>query len=132
MDDILIFGPNKKKLHKMLDEIILFLQKEKLEVKKNYKVAKTDSAPVDFIGRRFCRGYTTLRDTTFLRLKRRIKKVSKKKYLNVKDATAVISYYGIMKHCDCYKMKQKYFYPYIDINKCKEVISYESRKQCKT
>ena len=132
MDDIIIFGCNKKKLHKILDEIILFLKKEKLEVKKNYKVSKTDSAPIDFIGRRFCRGYTTLRDTTFLRFKRRIKKISKKKYLNFKDATAVISYYGILKHTNSYKIKQKYLYPYINLEKCKGVIKNEVRKQCKT
>lgn len=109
MDDIIIFGANKKKLHKMLDEIILFLKKEKLEVKKNYKVSKTDACLIDFIGRRFGRGYTTLRDTTFLRFKRRIKKVSKKKYINFKDATAVISYYGILKHTNSYKIKKNIY-----------------------
>lgn len=109
MDDIIIFGANKKKLHKMLDEIILFLKKEKLEVKKNYKVAKTDACLIDFIGRRFGRGYTILRDTTFLRFKRRIKKVSKKKYINFKDATAVISYYGILKHTNSYKIKKNIY-----------------------
>lgn len=92
MDDCIIFGANKKKLHKMLKEIILFLQKEKLKVKENWKVAKTDSAPIDFIGRKFYRGYTTLRDTTFLRMKRRFKRISKKKYINYADATAVMSY----------------------------------------
>lgn len=122
MDDIIIFGPNKKKLHKNLKEIILFLKKEKLTVKENWKVAKTDAAPIDFIGKRFCRGYTTLRDTTFLRFKRRIKRISKKTNLSFKDAAAVISYYGIIKHSNSYKMKKKYFDPYIDINKCKEVI----------
>lgn len=132
MDDIIIFGANKKKLHKMLDEIILFLKKEKLEVKKNYKVAKTDACLIDFIGRRFGRGYTILRDTTFLRFKRRIKKVSKKKYINFKDATAVISYYGILKHTNSYKIKKKYLYPYINLEKCKGVIRNESRKQYKT
>lgn len=130
MDDIIIFGPNKKKLHKILKEITLYLQKEKLTVKDNWKVAKTESAPIDFIGRRFCRGYTTIRDTTFLRLKRRIKKTSKKSYLNYKDASAIISYYGILKHSDSFKLKQKYFYPYISIDKCKEVIRNESRIRC--
>lgn len=130
MDDMIIFGANKKKLHRLLDEIRDYLKNEKLTLKNNWKVAKTESAPIDFIGRRFSRGYTTIRDTTFLRIKRRIKKISKKTYLNYKDASAIMSYYGIIKHSNSYKLKQKYLYPYISIDKCKEVIRNESRIRC--
>ncbi len=125
MDDMIIFGSNKKKLHKLLYEIIDFLKKEKLTVKENWQVSKTESAPIDFIGKRFCRGYTTIRDTTFLRLKRRIKKISKKETLNYIDASAIISYNGILKNTNSYKFRTKYLYPYIDINKCKEVVRNE-------
>ena len=131
MDDIIIFGPNKKKVHKMLEEIRNYLKDEKLTIKENWQVSKTDSAPIDFIGKRFSRGYTTLRDTTFLRCKRRIKRISKKKKLTYNDAAAVISYNGILKHTNSYKIKKKYFYPYINIDMCKEVIRNESRKQYK-
>lgn len=132
MDDIIIFGPNKKKLHKMLQDIREYLKNEALIIKENWQVSKTDSAQIDFIGKRFARGYTTLRDTTFLRLKRRIKKISKKNNLTYNDAVAVISYNGILKHTNSFKIKEKYFYPYINIEKCKEVVRNESRIKTKT
>lgn len=132
MDDILIFGNNKKKIHCAKKEIENFINKEKLTLKKNWRVSKTDTEPIDFIGKRFYRDYITIRDTTFLRLKRRIKKISKKSSINYTDATAVISYHGMLKHTDSYKVRQKYLYPFVDIDKCKEVIQNESRKRYKT
>lgn len=128
MDDLLLFGANKKKLHIIKNNIIEYLKKEKLEVKNNWKLFKTDSRPVDFIGFRFYRGHTTLRRGNFLRSKRRIKRISKKKILSYKDASAVISYYGIMKHTNSFKMKKNYVYPFIKIKKCKGVIRNENRK----
>ena len=82
-----------------------------------------------FYGYRFHRGYTTLRKSNFLRIKRRIKRISKKRYLNQLDSSAVISYYGWIKHCNSYNYNQKYMKPYVDLNKCKGVIKHESRKQ---
>ncbi len=130
MDDMLIFGNNKKKIHLAKNEIEKFINKENLTLKSNWRVAKTGAEPIDFIGKRFYRDYTTIRDTTFLRLKRRIKKISKKSSINYTDATAVISYHGMLKHTDSYKVRQKYIYPFVDIEKCKEVIRNEGRKRC--
>jgi len=67
-----------------------------------------------------------------LRIKRRIKRIYKKKKLNVKDAQAVLSYTGWIKHSNSYTMKKKYIDNYIKLKKCREVVKYESRKQYKT
>nr|DAY56758.1 MAG TPA: hypothetical protein [Caudoviricetes sp.] len=48
------------------------------------------------------------------------------------DASAMISYYGWLKHCNSYNFNQKYIRPYIDINKLKGVVSYANRKFNKT
>lgn len=103
------------------------MKKEDLKLKENWQLFKMDSRPLDFIGYRFYRGYTTLRKSNFLRIKRRIKKISKKPKLRYHDAAAVISYYGWLKHCDSQKVKEKYFYPYISIRKCKGVVRNESK-----
>lgn len=133
MDDMVLFGRNKKELHKCKIAIEEFLnKKEHLKLKENWQLFKTDSRPLDFLGYRFQRGYTTLRKSNFLRIKRRIKKIYKKKKITLKDASATLSYYGWLKHCDSYNFNQKYMKPYIDLKKCKGVVSYESRKQCKT
>ena len=79
MDDMVLFGRNKKELHKTKEKIEEFLKKEKLQLKENWQLFKTDSRPLDFMGFRFYRGYTTLRRGIFLRIKRRVKKIYKKK-----------------------------------------------------
>jgi len=85
-----------------------------------------------FCGYKFYRGYTTLRSSNFLRIRRRIKKVYKKNKLNSKDAHAILSYTGWMKHSNSYTIRKEYIEKYINLKKCKEVISNESRKQYKT
>lgn len=122
MDDMLVFHRNKKELHKIRLAINEFLEKEHLRIKENWQLFKVDSRPLDFIGYRFYRGYTTLRDSNFLRIKRRIKKVYKKRKINYLDASAIISYVGWLKHCDSHIFKEKYLNPYINIKKCKGVV----------
>jgi hypothetical protein len=69
-----------------------------------------------------------LRKSNFLRIKRRIKKISKKSSLTYKDASAALSYCGWLKHCNSYNFSKKYIDPYIDLKKCKGVIRDENRK----
>ena len=132
MDDMVLFHRNKKELHKIREKIENYLKKEDLRLKENWQLFKVDSRPIDFLGYRFYRGYTTLRKSNFLRIKRRYKKISKKQKITYTDASAALSYYGWLKHCDSYKFNQKYVKPYVDLNKCKGVIKNESRKQFKT
>lgn len=129
MDDMVLFHRNKKELHKIKDKIEEYLKNEDLLLKENWQLFKVDSRPIDFLGYRFYRGYTTLRKSNFLRIKRRYKKISKKQKITYKDASASLSYYGWLKHCNSYKFNEKYVKPYVDLNKCKGVIKNESRKQ---
>lgn len=128
MDDMVLFSNNKKELRKVKYAIEEFLGNEKLTIKENWQLFKTESRPIDFLGYRFYRGYTTLRRSNFLRIKRRAKKISKKDELNFKDASAMLSYSGWLKHCDSYNYQQKYIKPFIDYKKCKEVVRNESKK----
>lgn len=124
MDDMIIFHRNKKELHKIKDEIEKYLEKEDLKIKENWQLFRTDSRPVDFIGYRFYRGYTTLRRGTFLRIKRRAKKIYKRGYIRRSDGYAMISYNGWLKHCNSYNFRTKYIKPYFNIKECKEGIKY--------
>ena len=132
MDDMVLFSNNKKELRKCKYAIDEFLAREHLRIKENWQLFKTDSRPIDFLGYRFYRGYTTLRRSNFLRIKRRIKKISKKEELNFKDACAIMSYNGWIIHSDSYNYTQKYLKPYVDFKKVKEVIKNENRKHNKT
>ena len=131
MDDMVLFHRNKKELHKIKEKIEGYLKIEELTIKKNWQLFKVDSRPLDFLGYRFYRGYTTLRKSNFLRIKRRYKKISKKKMLGYKDASASLSYAGWLKHCDSYNFKEKYVKPYICLKKCKGVVKFENRRKFK-
>lgn len=127
MDDMALFGRNKKELHKCRLLIDKFLHDEGLKLKENWQLFKTDSRPIDFLGYRFYRGYTTLRRNNFLRIKRRVQKIYKRKKIRLVDAQAMISYNGWLKHCDSFNYKNKYVKPYITIKKCRGVIKNASK-----
>ena len=129
MDDVVMFGPNKKKLHKVRKAIVDYLEKLKLTVKGNWQVFKTDSRPLDFLGYRFYRDHTTMRRRNALRIRRRVRKVHKKRELSFKDAAAIMSYLGWVYHTDSHGFYEKYLKPYINIKKMKGVNRNESRKR---
>lgn len=132
MDDMIFFSNNKKKLHQLRKEIEIYLSKLKLKIKNNWQVFKVDSRPIEFCGFKYYRGYTTLKSSNALRIRRRVNKISKKQIITTKDAAAVISYYGSIKATNSGKFYQKYITNKINMKKMKEVISHASRKQCKT
>ena len=77
MDDMVIFGRNKKELHRMRQSITLFLQEQlKLEMKGNWQVfrfeyverksGKVKGRPLDFMGFEFHKDRTILRESIML------------------------------------------------------------------
>ena len=131
MDDMVLFSNNKKELRKVKLAIDDFLRNEGLRIKENWQLFKTESRPLDFLGYRFYRGYTTLRRNNFLRIKRRAKKMAKKDRITYHDAAAMLSYSGWLKHCNSFNYQQKYIKPYVNYKLCKEVIRNESKKNRK-
>ena len=49
MDDMVLFGRNKKELHKIKKLIDEFLRQEGLKLKENWQLFKVDSRPLDFL-----------------------------------------------------------------------------------
>ena len=53
-DDVVILGPNKRKLYRMYEEIEKFLSEEYLSIKHNWKIFPLDdNHDIDFVGYRF-------------------------------------------------------------------------------
>ena len=127
MDDMVLFHRNKKELHKIRIAVDEFLHKEGLRIKENWTLFKVDSRPIDFMGFRFYRGYTTLRRGIFLRMKRRIKRIYKKGKITQNDAGAVMSYHGWITNSNSYKIHQKYVRPYINMKECKQVLKNQKK-----
>lgn len=123
IDDLVMLGPNKKKLHKAEQAIAEYLAAEGLEVKPNWQVFKVNSRPIDFLGVRIYRDHTTLRRRNALKIRRRMAKIRKKPGLNKFDAAGVIAYWGWLKHSNSYNFYMKYMKPACTIKRAKEVIS---------
>lgn len=123
VDDLVLLGPNKKKLHGARREIERELLELRLSIKNDWQVFPVNSRPIDFLGYRFYRDRTTLRRRNALRIRRRFAKVGKKEYLTLRDAQAVVSYWGWIKHCDSYYFYNKHCKPYVSVGRAKGVIS---------
>lgn len=134
MDDVVLMGRNKKLLHKALIQIKDFLKTLCLEMKQDWQVFPSKSRALDFVGVRFFRNYRIVRKRTFLRFarqcRRALKRIRQGKKISVAQAAALLSRVGIVRRCNCFKARVKYYDP-IGEHGLKEVIRIESkRRQC--
>lgn len=136
IDDVVIFGRNKKELHKSLNLIKNELSRLNLKLKSNYQVYRFDYIDkkdskrkgrfVDFIGFRFYRDKTTIRRSTMLKATRKARKMSKKIRITAFDCSQMMSRLGVFKHTNTHGTFEKHIKPYIDVKECRKIIS---RKQ---
>lgn len=133
VDDLVLLGANKKKLHQVRMNIAVYLDTIGLRLKDDWQVFKVNSRAIDFLGLRFFRHKTILRKRNALRIRRRVRRISKKQKLAYRDACAVISYWGWIKRSDSYRFYHRHFKPYININKAKKVVSsYDKARNLRT
>ena len=116
MDDIVILGDNKADLHKIHSEISVFLKKElDLKVKDNWQVFPTFVRGVDFIGYRTFEDFVLLRKSIAKEYKRKmiriLRKVETGQLMSERDWASFNSYKGWLKHCNSYRLYQKYSAP---------------------
>lgn len=99
-DDIVILGPTKTELHKLLTEIREYLQINlKLTVKQNYQIFPVASRGIDFVGYKHYHSHILLRKSIKQRFARMLK--------NNKNSQSIASYLGWTKHCDARNLEQK-------------------------
>lgn len=123
VDDLVILGSNKRKLHTARRLIAEYLENIDLKMKGDWQVFKVNDRAIDFLGFRFFRHKTILRKRTALRIKRRMAKIRRKGYLNYKDACAVVSYWGWIKRSNSYNFYHKNVKPVVTIKKAKRTVS---------
>lgn len=129
MDDMVLFGSNKRKLHRAVDRIRDFLARRKLKLKGNWQVFRTDSRPIDFLGFRFYRNKTTLRKNLMLRAARSAREVCHKYSPTERESRKLMSYLGWIRHADCYGMFLRVVKPCVDIHNAKLTISIADRRR---
>lgn len=120
MDDMVLFGRNKKELHKIRAKIEERLAGDGLRLKKNWQVYRTDKEPLDFMGFRFWRDRTTIRKRIMLAISRCVRKAHKAGDRVTKHRiAAVLSYLGWVKHSDTHTFFTKWILPFLHIQKLK-------------
>lgn len=139
MDDMIIFGGNKRELHRMRAAIAEYLQMRLgLEMKGNWQVFRFDyirkdgthgGRDLDFMGFRFFRDRTILRKTLMIRMTRKARRISRKKTKTVYDCRQMLSYLGWIDCTDVYAMYRKRIKPHVNFQQMKRRESAYTRAQ---
>lgn len=142
MDDIIVFGSNKKYLMKAFHEIDDYFKNFlKLTIKDNWRLFRvyyidrngnSHGSFVDMMGFRFYRGKTTIRRTIFKNAKRKFDKLRKTvrsdKKVSKQLAQSTMSYWGWVKHTNSYKFKNEHDVVNM-VNIAKKTVSRCDRKE---
>lgn len=133
MDDIVILGGNKKKLHRAREHISRYLETMLgLQLKDNWQIFKTDSRGVDFVGFRFFHGRTILRRRNFQKLRRNARTAQRflKTHRKIPPhiAAGLLSRAGQLRHCNGQNVFDKYIKP-IGINRLKAIVRKETLRR---
>ena len=128
MDDMVLLFNNKRQLHRARLVIEKLLDERGLKLKHNWQVYKIAGRGVTFLSYRFFHGYTIMRKRLMYRISRKAKKVRQSRKMTPHNAASVMSYLGILKQCNCHHFKKKYWYPYVNVKKCKGVVRNEMRR----
>lgn len=129
MDDMVIFGSNKRVLHRMRQAISDYLEMELgLELKANWQVFRfsygnNQGRDLDFMGFRFYRNRTILRKSIMYKATRKARKISKKEKATILDARQMLSYLGWIDCTDTYLMYRKWIKPCVSFQQLKRKVS---------
>lgn len=134
MDDMVIFGPNKRELHKVCTAVQKYLETRLgLTLKENWQVfqfsfvnksGKHVGRDLDFMGFRFFRNRTVLRKALMLKACRKAARVRKKVLRTVYDCRQMLSYLGWIDCTATYGMYKKYIKPNVNIRSMKRRVGH--------
>lgn len=128
MDDMVLFGCSKKKLHNDKKRIEIYLKKYlNLELKSNWQVFLFDwngkGRDLNFMGFRFFRNRTLLRKSILYKASRKANKIYKKQKITSYDAMQMSSYLGWFKATDTYYIFNNRILTKVKIGVLSDIIS---------
>lgn len=138
VDDMVVFGSNKKHLHQLRKRISEYLEDElHLELKSNWQVFRFDYIKndehhgryLDFLGFKFYRDRTIIRRSIMLKITRKSSKLAKKEKLSIYDIRQIMAYMGWVECTDTHSMFINRVRPNIDPKYCKLRMSYYDKKK---
>ena len=128
MDDMVIFGPNKRKLHKMRVEIEKYLNDNLgLSLKDNWQIFPLKARALDFMGFKFYRYKVTLRRSILYKACRKARRMSLNRP-SIYCIKQLLSYLGWFSQTDSYNVFRERITPYVNIQYLKRRMSrYDKR-----
>lgn len=122
MDDIVILGPNRRRVKKAVRFLYRTLRMRDLRIKNTWAVRKTKHDGIQFLSYVFYPRHTLLCKELTMRIVRRMRRV--KDNLSVHNARGVISYLGILKNMNGFHFRLQYVYPNVNPEQCRRMISH--------
>ena len=113
MDNLTLFGCNKRKLATAVRRIKRWLNEHQLELKHTWQIFPVEKRAVNALGFRFFKnGKIILRKHTLLVLKRKLRKIDKRisvnKKISCKDASGMLSRLAMLDNCNSINIRKKY------------------------
>lgn len=138
-DDMVIFGTNKRDLHRMRQRISEYLEsKLHLKLKSNWQVfrfeyfdkktEKVRGRALDFLGFVYHYNRKTLRKSILHRAAQKANQIHRVKKLTWYSATQMNSYLGWFKHSDTYGYLSEYIFPKVRPRRLRRVISKHNKE----
>ena len=129
MDNITIFGRNKRKLRRLRESIQQWLNANGLELKHDWQIFKIDGKktrePIA-VGYRYGRTYTIIRKHNLKRIKRAINWFTnmehQHKHITGAEASGIISRLGQLIHCNNYNLYKKLFKGQKILKRLKQIV----------
>lgn len=140
VDDMVLFYPNKRKLHSILQFIGESLHEISCSLKDNWQIFrfvyseknhKRKGRALDFMGFKFFRNRTTLRKSILLKIKRKALHIWGKGKTTIYDSKQMVSAIGWLNDSDTYNYCKNNVKPFVDFDKCKNIISISDRRKAR-
>lgn len=139
MDDMIVFGPNKKKLHQIREKISAYLAAVlNLEMKQNWQVFRFSAVdrktgediyrPLNYMGFIFYRNRTVIRKSIALKAERAARRCNTDQ-ISADDARKMLSYFGWLDSTDSYDWYTKYIKPYVDYQELRRIVSIDDKQR---
>ena len=140
MDDMVVFGSNKRELHRMQKSIEEYLNNNLgLEMNPKWQVyrfihfdkrkQKYVGRDLDFMGFRFFGFKTIMRKSIMYKASKKAKRTAKKNRINDYDCRQMLSYLGWLDHTDTYNFYLERIKPYVVIKRMKRRVAAEDKRK---
>ena len=114
-DNAFLFGNSRQWLLQMKEKMTAFIETLGVRFKPNWTISDLRKEGVDFLGYRLFKDFVLLRDSTKIRMKRKMKELDRRLECGyvptASDLGSISSYHGCLKWCDGYRLEQKCLAP---------------------